>query len=845
MIPKQILQISLLLNCISFSRPHSFGTYSSPNFNQIFKVLPQECIIWFMMDQTEPPKQFVHADQPIVNENSMHVKYIKKTANQIRNLFFYRNAKCLLFFLYISDYTSKNDSSFLSVHYAIPETYKTKLHFQGFESVSTIRRETNNYQNIFYVSLSPFKLHGDYYYIFEKAIMGLYPKDRILFLVLVNRSPALACVLQIKSDSCVIAVCNPLNQTSRYNLDSFESVFFISSVIRIEDKSDAPAQKSHQEKPRISFIDQVSVNAASFIVFSVASHLNMSYSVVMETYPYVIIGAGSYWRMEWFVLLRSEPVIFITCYTFDPYVSFKLYWSAFDYKIWLSILITFLVLSCALYLFLHYKKIVGDFSPWLFYFRFLVDEPVDYKQQLVNNCTFNILTFPWIALSVIFTCLYTSSLVTDLNLPVSGEKLKDHEQTYCPESIRDNLIYDQIDEFPAKFYKKEALKLRLQKYNKTDDEFYGLQFYESVVTKYARRAGIPLQQFIEKFKLDKYNKTITENGDFAAWGRTLSYYARTEQLPLQEFLNKVGSRRSWAFPLTELDLELYFKQFQNRTNCYTFLSRPVGRYQYIYIPDPSAYFFMQQLARRPMEDLRAKSKRNRYAPKLEKIPQIKKFANQTNSLDRGLIIEAAIEDELIECGKTVYVAERSLALKELEYLNLNYKNKFYAVLNRSIFFIQSGIEYENLIGKQFHQSLVGFVESGIYKNIAEGKEKHKYNRRRLATIKLLGGSTQPSVDKVRINNSIQTIFYLSMILVFIGTIVFVFEIQSLNLRNIFGGDPITIINLYAIVKNIISGFVEILLVENQKVAKTFLKIKTQGIKNVPKGIIKVHSSLDL
>jgi len=102
--------------------------------------------------------------------------------------------------------------------------------------------------------------------------------------------------------------------------------------------------------------------------------------------------------------LQTEDVVFITCYSFDPYISFRFYWHAFDTKIWIGIVTFFLLLSLTLFLFLSKRELVSYFSAPLFYFRFLVDEPVSIARQLENCLLFNFLT---IGLSVIFTSLYT------------------------------------------------------------------------------------------------------------------------------------------------------------------------------------------------------------------------------------------------------------------------------------------------------------------------------------------------------------------------------------------------------------------------------------------------------
>jgi len=107
-----------------------------------------------------------------------------------------------------------------------------------------------------------------------------------------------------------------------------------------------------------------------------------------------------------------------------------------------------------------------------------------------------------------------------------------------------------------------------------------------------------------------------------------------------------------------------------------------------------------------------------------------------------------------KCGKTIYVAERSIASRELEYLILNYKKKFYAVEGKPFFSIQSGVEYSSIFVENFHNYLTRLFESGIYKEISELLQEQKHLKRRLLTIKLFGGGTQRFADNVRPNGSI-------------------------------------------------------------------------------------------
>jgi len=95
-----------------------------------------------------------------------------------------------------------------------------------------------------------------------------------------------------------------------------------------------------------------------------------------------------------------------------------------------------------------------------------VDEPVSISKQLENCLPFNFLTMPWIGLSVIFTCLYTSSLITYLNTPVNRNRLEHPNQTLCDmENSKPSLVKER--NFWISDYVESALNIRVQKYNKT------------------------------------------------------------------------------------------------------------------------------------------------------------------------------------------------------------------------------------------------------------------------------------------------------------------------------------------------------------------------------------------
>jgi len=112
---------------------------------------------------------------------------------------------------------------------------------------------------------------------------------------------------------------------------------------------------------------------------------------------------------------------------------------------------------------------------------------------------------------------------------------------------------------------------------------------------------------------------------------------------------------------------------------------------------------------------------------------------------------------------------------ESQYLNLNYRNKFYVVQNTSMV---PELKILALLGPititKFQQFALWIVESGIYQQIKESVMENKYLVRKFATQRF-GGRIESYVDKVRIQGSIQTLFFISLLSSILCTLVFGIE----------------------------------------------------------------------
>jgi len=98
----------------------------------------------------------------------------------------------------------------------------------------------------------------------------------------------------------------------------------------------------------------------------------------------------------------------------------------------------------------------------------------------------------------------------------------------------------------------------------------------------------------------------------------------------------------------------------------------------------------------------------------------KKLDTDATSTKR-ILLESAIERELTTCGKVAFSGKRSLLMKEMKYLQLNYKSKeFYAFVNEPLCSTFRGISFgRDLSSGGFESSLHRVMQMGIYGKLQE------------------------------------------------------------------------------------------------------------------------------
>lgn len=138
---------------------------------------------------------------------------------------------------------------------------------------------------------------------------------------------------------------------------------------------------------------------------------------------------------ETVVVTKKIGIQFLTCYT-DKFLSFEFYLAPFDGAIWIN-LILFLIVIIAL--FSTYRKYDGSqfnhVAGWLPLFAILFDDSSSVPGQLEKSQFYRIIFGFWGLVAVLLTNCYSSSIVTELNAPLPGERITLWENLLCDEDI--------------------------------------------------------------------------------------------------------------------------------------------------------------------------------------------------------------------------------------------------------------------------------------------------------------------------------------------------------------------------------------------------------------------------
>jgi len=119
-----------------------------------------------------------------------------------------------------------------------------------------------------------------------------------------------------------------------------------------------------------------------------------------------------------------------TCH-FSPVLSFNFYISAFEKSVWISIALSGTLLAIFLNYQIYYNiSHTVNFSSVLFYFSIFTEEAFSIPSIIDNNRVYRTATILWLLTTVVLTNTYVSHVISGLNAPLTGEKLRSTEDLY-------------------------------------------------------------------------------------------------------------------------------------------------------------------------------------------------------------------------------------------------------------------------------------------------------------------------------------------------------------------------------------------------------------------------------
>jgi hypothetical protein len=417
-----------------------------------------------------------------------------------------------------------------------------------------------------------------------------------------------------------------------------------------------------------------------------------------------------------FVLLDDIATNFVSCYT-SPVLRFEMYTKPFELELWLCIGSCVSSIAIFIYIYNRCKKYSPSFSPFFFFVSTLVEEPYSVPTALWNDSKFKTITIAWLLTSIIFTNLYTGQMITELSVPLKGEVLHTLEDIFGAYDENDLLFRTSVDD-DNDFWWHNYTELHMPNDTAIMYETRKQINYSTTDAYY--------QQFreVEHFALLQAPK-IYKDGLFEPANET------------QRLGNPFMYKFFTPFLTDALLADLQPKRFNPRYEFYV---------------------------------VKFISPKHRHYPKDPQFPLSKQGSIQH-------LMAAAVEKEIVDCGRSIFIAELNELRAEVLYLKRNYPERTFYVGNGTI---ESG-EMRKLLWEYYDygtpilaQYLRHLLQGGIRTHILQIQSHRNYLERRIGTDFIK--EQKQTVAGMGMSGSIQTIFIILVAILVLASSVFLMEI---------------------------------------------------------------------
>jgi hypothetical protein len=415
-----------------------------------------------------------------------------------------------------------------------------------------------------------------------------------------------------------------------------------------------------------------------------------------ELFKWNRFGFGRY------VLVDTTQTKFLSCYS-EAKVQFTMYFQPFHEYVWITIFAFCSIIALMFSVFNRKLNLSKSFNPFFFFISTLVEEPYSVPNVIWNNSFFKSITWTSILLAMVFTNLYSGTMISEVTAPLPGEILKDFDQVMNT--------------------KQEFLKLK-------ELDYY--QITEFWLNNYTTENNLSAD-------LDKFEHSCDSGPSFDS---------KRYDLHHEQFRDKD------SFSLLQAPVESCLGERRSNAQYVKYLSHPWIYSGVNYVDNELSQYWNGDDEAYSKRLVAFFSPRNRYYPKDPKfsVAQIR---------DNPHYLSSAIEKELVACQKSIFMGDKKDLVDEKLYLKINYPRKSFYMSDEA-FEIQRSkpIIWKFVNGGKskvpyYFQRL---IESGVRQGILGLRKQEFYLRRRIGTKDI-----QKSI-RIEINwgiaGSIQTLFFI-------------------------------------------------------------------------------------
>jgi hypothetical protein len=430
-------------------------------------------------------------------------------------------------------------------------------------------------------------------------------------------------------------------------------------------------------------------------------------------------------------LLETTRLKFVSCFVKEQ-LPFKSYVKSFHKEVWISIVSVCMLISITVFVLNRYYKLSKSFSPFFFFISTLLEEPFSVPSAVWNNRIFKTLTISWILTAMVFTNLYIGLMISDVTAPLQGEKVK---------SFNKVLRADGNDFKNMANQSGQLIRFWLRNFTDYSGKKWPIQKLRPACDFSSR--SLSRFQYFDSRGYELHHSRFHDKKGFALLQKPL------ETCP-EKNLSTAVQKKFFSYPWMYNEIGLLEQEL---------LTSRVSGAEKAYVMRLKTFFLP----------------RNRYHPKHPKFLS-------TNDNAIPYYLSAAVEEELIACGKSIYIGESKDLERELLYLRSNYPRKGFYMSNDT--FETKGSRpviwmFRNSARSKAPHYFKLLIEGGIRDGILSLRS-HKYYAMRSIGTKLIKEAESKMNKSSGMAGSIQTIFLILLYILSFATLVFLAEIIIKN-----------------------------------------------------------------